>query len=102
MTTTAQRLAREHGVSVRSVYNAAKFARDVDTIAAVLGTDKRTAIIERAVRLTRPSVSLLAEACQRSESEAWTLWDRACAGERNLVGKRTKRRCCPHCGGDLT
>ena len=57
---TAERVAVEHGVTARTVERAASYARDVDTIADLLGDGVRTEILSGTDSLTRTEVAEIA------------------------------------------
>jgi N6-adenosine-specific RNA methylase IME4 len=57
---TASRIAEEHGISEKTVRNSAEFARNVDSIAASIGEDARSAILSGEDSLTRSDVAEIA------------------------------------------
>lgn len=60
--TAAERIAAQYGVSVRTVYNAAKFADAVDVVTAYFGPEIREGILSGKIKATQKDVIRVARA----------------------------------------
>lgn len=71
---TAQRLAKDYGVSEKTIRRESKWAADVDEISAVLGSAVRTQLLSRRAKLTVADARELAKVARRSKADAQGLW----------------------------
>lgn len=67
--TAASKIATEHGISEKTVRNAADFARNVDSIADAIGESARSAILSGEDSLTRADVAEIAESAPSAADE---------------------------------
>ena len=70
---TAERIAKETGVTDRTIRRDADYTRAVDKIAEAIGDDARTAILASEVRMTKKDVKETASLVDTSPDIAWQI-----------------------------